>query len=103
MKNEKTEKKEKKEKKVKAAKPEKPAKKEKKERKDLTTLMNVLMVIGSVLICAGLTVWNLLLQYAEGLRKIDAIFTSAVFTNIIAFGFLGVLIMYGIRKLVLRK
>lgn len=100
MKNEKTEKKEKKEKKVKAAKPEKPAKK---ERKDLSTLMNVLMVIGSVLICAGLTVWNILLQYSGGIRKIDATFTSAVFTDIIAFGFLGVLIMFGIRKLVLRK
>ncbi len=73
------------------------------EKRDLTTLMNVLTAVVMVVVCVGLTVWNIILQYPDGVRKIDGTFTAAVFTDIVAFAFLGGLIMFGVRKLVLKK
>ena len=86
-------------KKVKKEKVAKP----KKDRKDLTGLMNVLMVVGSVIICAGLTTLGMWMEYGDWIQKINATFTAILFTDIVAFAFLGALIMFGIRKLVLRK
>ena len=85
----------------------------KRDPKDLSEKLNFITVIFAIVFALGMTVLYIWLNHEMtpidffgaifklNNKQITAQVTGNIFTGLVAFGFLGVLIMFGVKKLVL--